>query len=230
MLFFRKFFKLPTPVDLGWSKYNALEMEEFQHEHSTGKTWQDWHRTVKAMHPVKYFLAETLTNFIYYKLWLTLWRPCKDAHYWFVSHFVPSRRYHMLDLRQPEGYRYGWQDVPEKMLYAMFNLLGQYLKHEDPVDLTQYYSLAQIEADDILNKQHSSLQEARAIYYWWTVQRKKDMEISDKLMDELGRARKNKLPQRHILSDKLIAHERYMENKTEEMVLRLMRIRNTLWT
>ena len=73
MLFFRKLLKLPTPVDLGWSEYNALEDEDFSPE-PQGKTWQDWHRTVKEMHPVKYFLAETLADWIYYKIWFPDYR------------------------------------------------------------------------------------------------------------------------------------------------------------
>src|SRR5574339_627384 len=186
MLFLRKLFKLPTPVDLGWSEYNALEDEDFSDE-PQGKTWQDWHRTVKQMHPVKYWIAETFGDFVRYKIWLRFTRPFRNAHYWFVSHFVPSRRYHMLDLRQPchkdeinevgDCYRYGWRDVPEKMLYAMFNLLGEYLNKENPHDLTQWYTREQIEADEGMKRQQADIEEARAIYHWWTITRHEDNAI-----------------------------------------------------
>jgi hypothetical protein len=229
MLFLRKLFKLPSPVELGWSEYNALEDAEFSDE-PKGKTWQDWHATVKQMHPVKYWIAETFGDFVRYKIWLRLTRPFKDAHYWFVSHFVPSRRYHLLDLRQKGGYRYGWQDVPEKMLYAMFNLLGEYLNKEEPHDLTQWYTREQIEADEGMKRQQAEIEEARAIYKWWTQGRKEEEDVYGKLLHDWAEARRNKASNRDHLWELLQNHKEYQENKTDEMIARLMKIRRSLWT
>ena len=238
MLFLRKLFKLPSPVELGWSEYNALEDEDFSPE-PHGKTWQDWHKHVKQLHPVKYWIAETFGDFVRYKIWLRITRPFKDAHYWFVSHFIPSRRYHMLDLRQPCGkgevknfdcYQYGWRDVPEKMLYAMFNLLGEYLNKETPHDLTQWYTREQIEADEGMKKQQADIEEARAIYQWWTVGRKEEAEIHAKLLHDWAEARRAKAPNAEHLWELLQNCKDEEERKTDEMIARLMKIRRTLWT
>jgi hypothetical protein len=239
MLFFRKLLKLPTPVDLGWSKYNALEDELFSDE-PQGKTWQDWHKTVKKMHPVKYWFAETFADFVRYKLWFPIKVPLETAHYWFVSHFIPRRRYHMLDLRQPCGkgefneigdcYRYGWRDVPEKMLFAIFNLLGEYLNKEQPQDLTKWYTLEQIEEDETLKRQHAELEEAKAIYQWWTVGRKEEQRIHDRLLHDWSEAKKHKSPNKDHLWEMLKQYDIDMLNKTEEMIARLMKIRRSLWT
>src|SRR5271170_3121827 len=102
MLFLRKLCKLPSPVDLGWSQSNALEDEMFSDE-PTGKTWQDWNKTVKEMRPVRYWISETFGDFVRYKIWLPIVQPIENARYWLVSHLVPSRRFHMLDLRQKGG-------------------------------------------------------------------------------------------------------------------------------
>lgn len=229
MLFLRKLCKLPSPIELGWSEHNALEDEEWSDE-PKGKTWQDWHRTVKEMHPVKYWFAETFGDFVRYKVWLPFTRPFEKARYWFVSHFIPSRRFHMLDLRQKDEYQYGWADVPQKMLYAMFNLLSEFLNKETPHDLTQWYTREQIEADEGMKRQQADIDEARAIYQWWTVGRKEEQGMHDKLLHDWSEARRNKSSNREHLWELLQFQEKANEDKTDEMIARLMKIRRTLWT
>lgn len=234
MLFFRNLLKLPSPVDLGWSKTNALESAMFSDD-PKGKTWEDWHKTVKEMHPVKYWLAETAPNFVRYNVWLPVVRPIETLCYWLVSHLIPSRRYHMLDLRQPyvkdrDCYRYGWQDVPEKMLYAMFNLLGEYLNKEKPEEPAYYYTREQIEADVHLKAQQDSLDEANAIYYWWSVVRHEENALSDKLFNDYWKAKENKADNVAYLRTLYLTQERINEVKVEEMADRLLKIRKNLWT
>lgn len=235
MLFLRKLLKLPTPVDLGWSKTNALALEDFNH-HPDSKTWEDWHRTVKEMHPIRYWIAETAADEIRYSV-ISFFRPLETLRYWFVSHFIPSRRYHMLDLRQPRmkgdknsGYRYGWQDVPEKMLYAMFNLLGEYLNKEQPVDLTLYYTHEQIEDDPHLKAQQKVFEEANSIYYWWTKTRHEENAHCDKLLNDWYEAHKNKEDSKDELHTLLENQEKLNEEKIDEMISRLVKIRRNLWT
>jgi hypothetical protein len=239
MLFLRKLLKLPSPIDLGWSDHNALEDEEFS-ENPQGKTWQDWDRTVKKMHPVKYWIAETAADWLRYKVWFRIARPFSDAYYWLVSHLVPSRRYHMLDLRQnypqkdgkpdkDKCYRYGWNDVPEKMMYAMFNLLGQYLD-EGPTDLSTSFSSEEIQADAGLLAQQEALIEARAIYHWWTVERHETSAHRDEVQDQWWKARKAKDPKKEEYWLKLKKFDADIEAKEEEMIVRLMKIRRGLWT
>jgi hypothetical protein len=227
--FFHENFGLPSPRELGWSKHNALEDEDFSPD-PIGKTWQDWHKHVKQLHPVRYFFVEALPKFFRYNIYWPIKRPIEKAHYWFVSHFIPSRRYHMLDLRQPGGYQYGWQDVPEKMLYAMFNLLGEYLNQEQPYDLTDDYTEEQIEGDVGMKMQHRSLCEARTIYHWWTVGKKEEEKAISDMRHQWWLARKAKEPQAEEHHKKLQELEDAFENKTDEMVARLMKIRRTLWT
>lgn len=237
MLFLRKFLKLPSPVDLGWSHHDALEDEDWSDD-PKGKTWQDWDRTVKQMHPVKYFIAETMGDWLQRKWW-RLRNPFKDAHYYVVSHVVPSRRYHMLDLRQPkrkgelaniDAYRYGWVDVPEKMLYAMFNLLGEYLNEEQPHDLTTAYTREQIDADPAMKAQQGAVDEARTIYNWWMVGRKQEIKNIDDTRHLWWQSKKAKEPSKDEYWNKLNRLEAEFEAKTDEMVARLMKIRRTLWT
>ena len=241
MLALRKLLKLPGPVELGRSEYNALQSREFTPD-CVGYTWEDWHEEVKKLHPIKYWLAETAGDFFRYKVWMRLTRPIKDAHYWIVSHFIPSRRFHMLDLRQPCGkgelsnidcYRYGWHDVPEKMLYAVFNLLKEYFK-ENPYDLTQDYTLEEINADLGYKHQYETFQEAKNILQWWTIGRKEDHKAYNELLHRWCELRKNEVTRKSGEADQIWAvmrnAEEDNEKKTDEMIARLMKIRRSLWT
>jgi hypothetical protein len=225
----KKLFGLPSPIELGWSSHNALEDEEFSDE-PKGKTWQDWHRHVKQLHPTKYFVVETLPKFFRYNVWWPIKRPIEKAHYWTVSHVIPSRRYHWLDLRQKGGYQYGWNDVPEKMLYAMFNLLGEYLNKEQPYDLSDDYTDEQINADEALKHQQGNLSEARAIYHWWTVGRKQEEAAEGEMRTLWWNAKKAKDPKKEEYWKQLQQMKEDYETKTDEMIARLMKIRRGLWT
>jgi len=171
--FWRKHFGLPTVIELGWSDHNALEMAEFSDE-PKGKTWEDYYAHMKQLYPFRYFINETLPDFLKHKIWWRFSIPAEKLRYFLVSHLIPSRRYHMLDLRQKNGYRYGWSDTPERMMYAMFNLLDQYITKEEPYDLTESYSKEEIDADTALTIQQNNLIEARTIHHWWTVERTKE--------------------------------------------------------
>lgn len=227
-------------MDLGWDS-NALEMREFSPD-TDGHTWEEWEETVQEMHPVRFFFAETLADFIRYKVWFPIKRPFVDAHYWFVSHFIPSRRYHMLDLRQPmekgalinhDIYRYGWRDVPEKMLYAWFNLLAEYMK-EEPYDLTNDYTMEQINADLGMKRQHESLQEVKDILHWWQVERKQEYKTLSDIRGQWYKAHKDATARAKGTDEKLyvVMHnaEKDIETKTDEMLTRVMKIRRSLWT
>lgn len=230
--------RLPSPVDLGWSSVNALEDEDWSDD-PQGKTWQDWHRHVKELHPVKYWFRETLTGFVKRKIYWPIKHPVEKAHYWLVSHVVLSRRYHMLDLRQlhhhehchpHKCYHYGWVDVPDKMLFAIFNLLGEYLNGEKPYDLSQHYSKEQIDSDGGMKNQQANLEEAKAIYHWWTVGRDQAVDSRNWYLNRWSEAKKNKDPRKEYYWDKMKDLDAKFEEKDDEMIARLMRIRRTLWT
>ena len=229
MLFFRKIFKLPGPKELGWADSDALEMREFSDE-PKGKTWEDWYKYVKEHYPVKYFFAETLVKFIRYKMWFPIKVPIDKAWYWFVSHVVSSRRYHMLDLRQKGGYRYGWRDVDEKMLYAIFNLLGEYLNRENIADLTKWHSQSEISRDPHMKQQQDNIEEARMIYRWWLIGRKEAQKEIDDMLTKWHDAKKVKDPKKEEYWAQMKKLEEEFENTTDEMIARVMKIRRTLWS
>lgn len=225
----RKYFGLPTVMELGWAEYNALESAEFSDE-PKGKTWEDYYTHMKKTYPVRYWFNRTLPKFLTRKLWWKISIPAEKLRYFLVSHLVPSRRYHMLDLRQEGGYRYGWNDVPEKMLYAMFNLLGEYVTKEEPHDLTKWHSQEEIDADPGFSSQQNAILEAHAIHRWWTVERKEDQKKRDELLTLWADSRKKKDPKKEEYWVQMKQMDEDAETKTDEMIARLMKIRGTLWS
>jgi hypothetical protein len=243
MLFLRKLFKLPGPVELGRSKYDALPDRDFSPDlEDDVYTWQSWHEEVKKLHPIKYYIAETAGDFIRYNIWLPITRPITEAIYWLKCHTIKSHRYHMLDLRQECGkgelanidcYRYGWCDVDNRMLYAMFNLLAEYFKQE-PYDLSTHYTMEQIDAEPAYKNQYDNLQEARAIHHWWMVERKQTLKAADELLTRWCNAEDSKEMRQNGEEKKLFeqmhVNDAAFEAKTDEMIARLMRVRRSLWT
>lgn len=233
MLFLRKLLKLPSPIELGWSDHNSLEDEQWS-ENPQGKTWQDWDRTVKAMHPVKYWIAETCGDFLLYNIWHPVTRPLKDAKYYLISHLVPKRRYHMLDLRQPktnkdiDQYRYGWADADSRLLYAIFNLLNLFVEQELP----HYYCPSEeaVAKEPYLQSQRDLVLEVKAIHHWWNIDRKNDHRVYNQLLTDWSDARRSKDANKSQLWNQLQEMETQLEEKTDEMITRLLKIRRSLWT
>lgn len=226
MLPWQRFFRLPSPVDLGWSQYNALESREFSDE-PHGKTWEDWREYCQKNYPVRYFFAETLHDFLRYKVWLRITRPVTEAWYWLKCHTLPTYRFHILDLRQSD-YKYGWRDIDHRMQYALFNLLNLFVKHEFP----HYYFPTEedVKQDPSLARQREVAQEVTLIHFWWNTERHQEYEAIEKKTSEWYEAKKMKAYNKEVLWEELQQLKKAFDDKEDEMLLRLMKVRRSLWT
>lgn len=235
MQYFKKFFSLPGPKDLGKADSNYALPSKSWTPGITDYSWEDWHEEVKRLYPIKYFLVQTLPKFIRYKLWFPIKGPFDKALYYLKSHLIPSKRYHMLDLRQTcndkndlDCYRYGWIDTDNRMLYALFNLLDQFVKHE--LDNMFCPTEEDIQNDPSLQNQKDLILEIKAIHHWWHKERKLEYKIHDDALEAWSMARHNGLPHTDKLWQKLQQSDIDFEAKTDEMIARLMKIRRSLWT
>lgn len=224
-----KIFRLPSPIDLGWSDINALPMDRFKSAGDDTPTWEDWEVEMRKNYPVRFFFAETFPH--WYRRHIK--SPIKDAWYWVKCHTLPSHRYHFLDLRQPKseaspGYKFGWIDSDTQMLYAAFNILNNFVKHELP----NFYcpSEEEVQADASLLRQRTVYLEAKAIHYWWNVERLRQLKLHLELLHKWGDAQKAGDANTQQLWDDLHKLEAAMETKEDEMFARLLKIRRSLWT
>lgn len=231
--YFWKIFALPTPQELGWTTDGSLPMRSFQSIGDDSLTWEDWEEEMQKKYPIRYFLSCTF----YYWFISTITRPIKNFFYWLKSHLLPSRRYHILDLRQPskingkynpDEYNWGWADCDHLMLFAIFNLLNLFVKK----DFKNFYCPTDEELikTPSLAQQRNLFIEIKSIHYWWNVERKRAISKIDDVQSKWFKAKSDGTSEFQQLWQDLKVLEKEQEEKTEEMVTRLMKIRRSLWT
>jgi hypothetical protein len=231
----RKLFKYPTVVDLGWAKSNALEMRSFSPD-TEKKCWEDYTEYLKENFPIRYFFSDTLPSFFKKLIWYKL----DHAWYFIVSHVVPSRRFHVLDLRQPknhsDSYRWGWIDRSEAILYANFNLLRDYVEKEDDKLLGPDEEFLLPETSEHFYPVDAEWNKARLemkrLYFWWMKTRQEKIAEHNKLLHEWSEA--HRLPgnrkQADVLFKKYNKHDKDFDKETEANLIKLIKLRQYFWT
>lgn len=124
--------------------------------------------------------------------------------YWVRAHTY--NRYHIVDTsRQAQytGYEWGWQDVDQLMLYSLFELFMRHVERERGLENLQFQALA----DPSPMREHV-LREAQELYHWWTELRPQRV-------------------QRPVASYEDVQD---MEFEDTQMMIRLIKIRGSLWT
>lgn len=219
-----KWLEPPSPKDLGKSEYNALPSSLFDHEPGA-YTWEDWHKEVSRDYSVRYFITNTLSS--HFRHW---WRYVEEAVYWVKCHTLPSYRFHVLDLRDPGPgieYRYGFRDKPNTMLWACFVILRGYIEKEQPQDVAEHFSPEELTEEPLLS-QKARYDEAHALYDWWMKGRLEDEAETNKYYEHYKKVRDT--PEKRAAGDAWFEAERRKEAKEQEMLLRLVAIREGLWT
>lgn len=233
MLFLRKLLRLPSPIDLGWSKTNALPMRQFTPD-TKEHTWEDWDVQVRTQHPYKYFFAETLPYFLKYRLWFPLYAPISQLYYYLISHLLPSRKYHWLDLRQLEEdpnsydyYNWGWCSTDRRMVFALINLFQQFMEKTFPTLDCPTLQAASI--DKQCQQDRDLYFEIKAIDQWWRIERKNLNEQIDKYQSLWHEAHKKNSPRKEFFWKKLQKSEKELEDQLDNILIRILKIRRYLW-
>lgn len=111
------------------------------------------------------------------------------AWWWLQHRLNPRHRYHVLRIRDsaPHGYRYGWTDASERVLYAAFTLLQEFVEGEDPKvglrPVEDYLTEgASPEEREMVTQQVAREQEVRALYDWWTKTRPEAYALAELLL------------------------------------------------
>jgi hypothetical protein len=152
-----------------------------------------------------------------------LWR---DAWGWKPLYWLRCKtftRYHIINISGQDGYKWGWIDRDHAMYLACFKLLTEFVELEDPtVGLrTEVDYRGDLDEKEWLEFHRPSIipqlereVEVRALYNWWKAARKQEWDAcyalkrGTEMYDEMNR----------------------LEEKDEEMLMRLMKVRRSLWT
>lgn len=232
----------PGPKDLGMSDNNYAMPSRFFPNKKGEITWEDYENKLKELYPIKFFFAYTLYKFVHYKCWIPFWAPINRKIYWLKCHLLPKHRYHWLDLRQSHSdindcdrYTHGWIDVCQKIVLANFNLLCEF------ADKEMYFNPSDKEIEDsseengektMFLRQRHNHDEIMAIYNWWKVERKEDAKAKDELQHNWYKLHQEdpQSPETAEASKAMRDADESFTLKEEEMLIRLIKIRNCLWS
>ena len=227
---FWKWWILPSPSELGMtgdSTYEALSMRGFANPGEP--TWEDWEEIVQKKYPIRFFLTEEVVPWFRRKFR----RIVKDPIYWFKCHFIPKHKYHLLDLRQPKikgeyNYRYGWIDSDTQMVFALFGILNKFVECE----MKHWFcpSEEDVQADPSLLNQRNNYLEAKNIHYWWNIERKRQEKAHTDMLTAWSDAKHGGDPSEHQLWLDLHKLDQANQDKEDEIIARLLKIRRSLWT
>ena len=138
----------------------------------------------------------------------------------------PRHRYHVINLRDQWGRRngmdYGWEEVDTRMMHACFRLLVDYVEKQKPFDILSF------DEDD---STRSLKKDILDLYGWWTVTRAKEhaklAEAWDKVPPyDFGQGSWKPRPE----AKEALALQKELDDKDDEMLMKLVTIRRSLWT
>jgi hypothetical protein len=176
-------------------------------------TWEDWKEEMQKKHPVKFFLNDTLP------LWFRVrWMWFENIWYWIRCHTYT--KYHLIDIRSKEfGYKWGWMDRDSVILLANFTILKDFVEKEHPFDVCVW--------DE--NDEHARVgAEIKDLYDWWMNRRAKEHELRTEKLHRWYEHRGT--PDGPTLHEELNRYEEELDQKDENNLIRLMKIRKYLWT
>lgn len=166
-----------------------------------------------------------------------IWRKFSLFYYWIRTHIW--NRYHMLNMKSKQnGYSWGWQDRSELILFACMNLFKDFIEKErggrsklrtemrpfdiawgmNEQDFTEYFT-GDIKKEQVLAE----------LYDWWVGGRAAEHEAFDRMPTGLN----NDIPIKTLDEsqwEKWLAESDRIDNKDNEMLIKLIGIREYLWT
>lgn len=159
-------------------------------------------------------------------LWYAIkrWTPI----YWLRTHTID--RYHIINIKNQGDYTWGWCDRNYAMYLACFAILVEFCEKELPYSNTCYLS-----SDEWANAHGEML----LLYDWWKRGRAAEHDEVTAMFAKLDKMRFEKLgdgysrllpPTDQVAHDAWFKREHELEEKDEEMLARLLKVRDFMWT
>jgi hypothetical protein len=191
--------------------------------------WDEYEKDCKQRAPFTYWLTDTafdkLQNVVYFIPNL----------FYSVGVFYKNWKCnsHVLSGNLPVG---EWCDLSNRIPVCLFTSLERFIEDEKGLD-TLAWELSDDLKEDCL-WQHEAALEQKAIYEWWKVNKDRDTFVDSGLQDYYySKIEKGENLFSHIgdpewkeLSAKQSQMEKQFKTEEEDMLIRLIKIRNTLWS
>lgn len=202
-------------------------------ESATMTEWDAWEAKNKKEKPILYFLLETAPAWIRcrYKWWIT------DPIYHLKCKYFRKYHYIKIDVDRffnhnqhifPYKLRnYHWYDTDTKMLYGLFQLVVDYIEGENPERFDW----------QVTPEQQKIWKEINELYDWWTKERP-ERKVEYPSIEDFGGKSEDILadkdsPARKAWGEAVLEHEqleRAFDVEDTEMMIRLITIRQHLWS
>lgn len=232
-----KWLRVPSPVDLGRAKHNALPMHGIGNPNNS-YTWEEWREEVQTKHPVRYFFFETIPLWFSVKIKM----PIQEAIYWTKCKLFKKYKFHLIDIRNTNykhdslgKYTYGYVDPLNKILYASFAILSKHVETADsgPKFQIQWLKEELAKNDNEIHGSRAALEKKIAdyqtildLYEWWNVTRPILLKkCDDALISDSKKSNKDVLEK---YKDSNAADEQ-LEKEECDALKRLADIRMYLW-
>lgn len=221
---FEKFEKLIHKT-FNWKVPTSLPIREIPNKENE-YTWEDWKEDKKNEQPIKYFLMEEIPFYLSCKI-----NKVENVFYWIRCHTY--NRYHFLDLRQPkEGYyqyRWGYCDIVQKMIYANFNMLCEFIELEHGgLEKAEKWLAELQEHEDAPEHQVNCLSKTIEIYKWWKNDLPKmNLEFDALLHETYGAGRR---PYNKVKCDRISEMEIEINKLINDKLKELIDLRESMWT
>lgn len=204
-------FEYKTPYDLGLSDNKfSWEFDLLFNNPQMDAAW-------KELFPANYYFNHKIRPYIYLAK-----RKLSDAK-WYILHHT-TYRYHIVNLSQPDyrndtidHYKYGYRDTDRRLVFAMFNLVMDYIENTLDNDLSDV-ALEGFPTDESLIEHNKFLAKLREINKYWKNDRLKHWREIDKLRDTRGTYRKTDKIKFRELSDTIYKEETKFFEKEKEMM------------
>lgn len=218
---------LPSLKELGFSSNYALGSSFLGSEGAD--TWEEYYKKCKELHPIKWKLSETVK-------WFQHWPRVKDVFYWLRTHTY--NRYHILNLKEAEpenkdGYKWGWIDRCDVLLLANFLVLRKFVEEERPWNCSERIKKLEVDGDENgellhLYNQQKDYEEIMSLYNWWVKDRlEENVQFEKNITDYYNDWKKDPTEDN---KQKWFHAEDARNRREEEQLIRLVKIRNCLWT
>lgn len=171
---------------------------------------------------------EAVIDFLKYDVW----RPLRSAYWWTMHRVHPRHRYHIVKT----GLEPNYYDIDTLMLHSMISLLKRYIvdEHGGVKELEEHIKDLRANPDenipDLNERTASKDEKALAIWKWWTVDKPADLKRENEILHELYGSRTLNSAYDENLSNELMALEKKISDDEQEMLHRLIDIRQSLWT
>jgi hypothetical protein len=188
------------------------------------RTWEDYDEFLSKKFPVRYFLFRTVPSFVRISV-----AQVKGAIYWLKCHTLPSHKFHILDLRKADPtdqYNHGYIDPRDALEKACWLVLQNYIS-ENPTDPAMWWSAEEIASNPSLKESKRLYDEVNHLYYWWTVTRFDEKARSNTLMDTAIEAKRSDSAEAWRV---YFNYSQQLDEKADKMLIRLIKIRRSLWT